>query len=177
MICEHIPNLGRINTYTSGCLKNQNRCWNIMGSPLPSGTKNTLLKFRSMINIVILLANTGRDTNSNAIVTKIDQIYTLCFIILVLRWQKHVTVVVMFTALPRLDTLARCSAKIAQSTATSSWAAFDDSGGYIVHLVLHPFPYRHLITIINNLGINSHNDSALIRGKARSPNVKYNGNK
>jgi len=172
MIWEHILNPGKINTYTSGCLKNQNRCWNMMGSLLLSGTKNTLPKFRSIISIVILLANTGRDTNSSAMVTKIDQIYTLCFIMLVLRWQKHVTVVVMLMALLRLEILARCNAKMAQSTATSSWAILEDRGGYIVHLVPHPFPYRHLITIIKSLGTSSHSDNALIRGNAKSLNVR-----
>jgi len=149
----------------------------MIGSPLLSGTKNTLPKFRSIISIVIPLANTGRDTNSSAIVTKIDQIYTLCFIILVPRWQKHVTVVVMLIALPRLEIPAKCSAKIAQSTATSSWAIFEDKGGYMVHLVLHPFPYRHLITIIKSLGTSNHSDSALIRGNAKSLNVRYRGSR
>lgn len=32
-----IPKAGKIKTYTSGCPKNQNKCWNRMGSPPPSG--------------------------------------------------------------------------------------------------------------------------------------------
>lgn len=40
IICENIPNLGRIRMYTSGCPKNQNKCWYRIGLPLPDGLKN-----------------------------------------------------------------------------------------------------------------------------------------
>jgi len=52
--------------YTSGCPKNQNKCWYKIGSPPPIGSKNDVFKFRSVNNIVIAPANTGKD-NSNKI--------------------------------------------------------------------------------------------------------------
>jgi len=60
-----IPNAGKIRIYTSGCPKNQNRCWYRTGSPPPFGSKNDVLKLRSVSNIVIAPANTGKDNNNN----------------------------------------------------------------------------------------------------------------
>ena len=57
---EIIPNPGIIRMYTSGCPKNQNRCWNRMGSPPPAGSKKELLKFRSVRIMVIPPASTGK---------------------------------------------------------------------------------------------------------------------
>ena len=59
--------------YTSGCLKNQNRCWYRIGSLLLAGSKNEVLKFRSKRSIVIAAARTGRDRISKIVVTTIDQ--------------------------------------------------------------------------------------------------------
>lgn len=73
-MCEIIPNPGMIRMYTSGWPKNQNRCWNRIGSPPPEGSKNALLKFRSRSNMVIAPANTGRERRSNVVVIRIDQI-------------------------------------------------------------------------------------------------------
>ena len=72
-ICEIIPKPGRIKIYTSGCPKNQNKCWYKIGSPPPAGSKNLVLKFRSVSNIVIAPANTGRDKSNRKEVTNIDQ--------------------------------------------------------------------------------------------------------
>jgi len=58
------PNPGRIRTYTSGCPKNQKRCWKRIGSPPPLGSKKVVLKFRSNSSMVIAPANTGK-LNSN----------------------------------------------------------------------------------------------------------------
>jgi len=60
--------------YTSGCPKNQNRCWDSTGSPPPEGTKNDIFRFRSVNNIVIAAASTGKDRKRRIIVNKIDQI-------------------------------------------------------------------------------------------------------
>lgn len=38
---------------TSGCPKNQNRCWYRTGSPPPVGLKKTVLKLRSIKSMVI----------------------------------------------------------------------------------------------------------------------------
>jgi hypothetical protein len=45
--------------YTSGCPKNQNKCWYKMGLPPPAGSKKEVLKLRSVRSIVIAPANTG----------------------------------------------------------------------------------------------------------------------
>jgi len=64
-----IPNLGKISTYTSGCLKNQNKCWNNTASLLLEGSKKLVPILRSKSSIVILQAKTGKDkTNKNAVV-------------------------------------------------------------------------------------------------------------
>jgi len=64
-----MPNPGNTKTYTSGCPKNQNKCWNRTASPPPSLSKNDVLIFRSNNNIVIPAANTGNEsTNKNTVV-------------------------------------------------------------------------------------------------------------
>jgi len=69
---EIIPNPGKIKMYTSGCPKNQNRCWYKIGSPPPAGSKNEVFKFRSVKSIVIAPANTGRDNNKRIAVITTD---------------------------------------------------------------------------------------------------------
>lgn len=44
-----------------------------MGSPPPKGSKKDVFKFRSVSNIVIAPANTGRENNNKKEVTIIDQ--------------------------------------------------------------------------------------------------------
>lgn len=72
IICEIIPNPGRMRIYTSGCPKNQNRCWNSTGSPPPTGSKNAVFKFRSVRSIVMAAANTGRARISRIAVNMTD---------------------------------------------------------------------------------------------------------
>ena len=59
--------------YTSGCPKNQNKCWYKIGSPPPDGSKNEVLKLRSVNSIVIAPARTGRDNNKRTAVINTDQ--------------------------------------------------------------------------------------------------------
>ena len=66
-----IPKPGRIIIYTSGCPKNQNRCWYRTGSHPPAGSKKVVLKFRSVNSIVIAPARTGTAKRSKITVTKI----------------------------------------------------------------------------------------------------------
>lgn len=68
-----IPKPGRIKMYTSGCPKNQKRCWYKIGSPPPIGEKNTVLKLRSISSMVIAPAKTGRERRRRKAVIKIDQ--------------------------------------------------------------------------------------------------------
>jgi len=58
--------------YTSGCPKNQNRCWYKIGSPPPLGSKNDVLKLRSVNSIVIAPAKTGRDSSNKIAVMNTD---------------------------------------------------------------------------------------------------------
>jgi len=58
--------------YTSGCPKNQNRCWYRIGSPPPEGSKNVVLKFRSVRSIVMAPARTGRDRSRRMAVIMTD---------------------------------------------------------------------------------------------------------
>jgi hypothetical protein len=59
--------------YTSGCPKNQNKCWYKIGSPPPAGSKKLVFKFRSVNSIVIAPANTGKESNNNTAVITTDQ--------------------------------------------------------------------------------------------------------
>jgi hypothetical protein len=61
-------NIKRLITLTSGCPKNQKRCWNNIGSPPPANSKNDVLKLRSVRIIVIPPAKTGSDNNNNTAV-------------------------------------------------------------------------------------------------------------
>lgn len=70
---EIAPNPGRIRIYTSGCPKNQNKCWNKTGSPPPIGSKKVVLKFRSVSSIVIAAASTGRAKTRSTAVIATDQ--------------------------------------------------------------------------------------------------------
>jgi hypothetical protein len=68
--CLTKPNPGRIKIYTSGWPKNQNKCWNKIGSPPPIGSKKEELRFRSNSSIVIPPANTGKLKTNKKVVTQ-----------------------------------------------------------------------------------------------------------
>lgn len=71
---EIAPNPGKIKIYTSGCPKNQKRCWNRIGSPPPVGSKKEVLQFRSIMSIVKAPASTGRARIKRITVIRTDQI-------------------------------------------------------------------------------------------------------
>src|ERR1700712_1650920 len=102
--------------YTSGCPKNQKRCWYKIGSPPPATSKNEVLKFLSVNTIVIPPANTGKDNNSKTAVTITAQPNNanLCNLIPGLLIFK--IVVIKFIAPNRLLTPDKCKPKIAKST-------------------------------------------------------------
>jgi hypothetical protein len=102
--------------YTSGCPKNQKRCWNKIGSPPPAVSKNEVLKFLSVKSIVIAPANTGKDNNNSTavITTAHPNKANLCNLIpgvLILA-----IVVIKFIAPNKLLTPDKCKANIAKST-------------------------------------------------------------
>ena len=70
---EITPKAGRMRMYTSGWPKNQKRCWYRTGSPPPTGSKNVVLRFRSVRSIVIPAARTGIANTRRPEVIMIDQ--------------------------------------------------------------------------------------------------------
>jgi len=116
-MCEIIPNPGKIKMYTSGCPKNQNKCWYKIGSPPPAGSKKDVLKFRSVNSIVIAPANTGKDnSNSNAVINT-DHTNNGIRSNVILFIRMFIIVVIKLMA-PRMEEIpARWREKIPRSTA------------------------------------------------------------
>jgi hypothetical protein len=119
LVSEAFPaysNIKRLITLTSGCPKNQNKCWNNIGSPPPATSKNDVLKFLSVNTIVIPPANTGNDNKSNTavITTAHPNNANLCNLIpgvLI-----FTIVVIKFIDPNKLLTPVKCKVKIARST-------------------------------------------------------------
>ena len=111
------PKPGRMRIYTSGCPKNQNRCWNKIGSPPPVGSKNDVLQFRSIISIVSAPARTGSARINKITVTRTDQINKGIFSVGIPPNRAFAMVVVKLIAPIRDDTPARCRERIVKSTA------------------------------------------------------------
>ena len=106
----------RLIYFTSGCPKNQKRCWNNIGSPPPATSKNDVLKFLSVNTIVIPPANTGKDNKSNTavITTAHPNKANLCNLIPgVLMFT---IVVIKFIDPNKLLTPVKCKVNIARST-------------------------------------------------------------
>ena len=88
-----------------------------MGSPPPAGSKNVVLKFRSVGNVVIAPAEIGKDKTSKKAVIKTDQTNNGSW------WKpkpgaRILKIVVMKFIAPKMDEIpARCRLKIAKSTA------------------------------------------------------------
>ena len=124
-----MPKPGRIRMYTSGCPKNQKRCWYRIGSPPPAGSKKAVLRFRSVRSIVIAPANTGRERRSRMAVIMTDHTNRGTrssrspFV-------RILITVVMKLSAPRIDdTPAKCREKIAKSTEGPACAMFLARGG------------------------------------------------
>ncbi|GBV26961.1 hypothetical protein M6K071_2556 [Staphylococcus aureus] len=114
---------------TSGCPKNQNKCWNKIGSPPPATSKNDVLKFLSVKIIVIPPANTGNDNNNNTavIITAQPNNANLC---------KRIpgllifNIVVMKFIAPNILLIPlKCKPKIAKSTLGPLCDCIPDKGG------------------------------------------------
>lgn len=102
--------------YTSGWPKNQNKCWYKIGSPPPEGSKKEVLKFRSVNNIVIAPAKTGKDNNNKIAVIKTDHTNKGIRSI-VIPIDRMFTMVVMKLIAPKIEEApARWREKIAKST-------------------------------------------------------------
>lgn len=115
--------------YTSGCPKNQNKCWYKMGSPPPAGSKKDVFRLRSVSSIVMAPASTGRDKRRRMAVKKTDQTKRGV-------WSHDrpgvrmlMIVVIKFTA-PRIEEApAKCRLKIERSTEAPAWATPAARGG------------------------------------------------
>jgi len=167
-MCETAPNPGRIKIYTSGCPKNQNRCWYRMGSPPPAGSKKEVFKFRSVRSIVIAPARTGKDRSKSTTVIDTAQtnngIRSSC-----IPCHRIFTTVVIKLIAPKMDEApARWREKIARSTEGPAWAIFDAKGGYTVHPVPAPFSTAADEISRRREGGSSQNLILLSRGKAMS---------
>lgn len=111
-----IPNAGRISTYTSGCPKNQNKCWYNNTLPPPPLSKKLVFSFRSKRSIVMPQASTGNlRINRNTVTSRvqinkrIDSSGRLPF--------PHRTVLIKLKLANKLLSPARCSLIILRSTA------------------------------------------------------------
>jgi len=111
-----MPKPGKIKMYTSGCPKNQKRCWYRMGSPPPEGSKKEVLKFRSVSSIVIAPASTGKDSSKRTAVINTDHTNRGMASNVIEEVRMFMIVVIKLIA-PRIEEApARCSLKIAKST-------------------------------------------------------------
>jgi hypothetical protein len=128
-VWEIIPNPGKIKMYTSGWPKNQNKCWYKIGSPPPVGSKNEVLKLRSVNNIVMAPAKTGKESNKRTAVIKTDHTKSGIESRLLVDDRMFMIVVIKLMA-PKIDEApARCSLKIAKSTEILEWNRFPARGG------------------------------------------------
>jgi hypothetical protein len=167
-VWEIIPNPGRIRIYTSGCPKNQKRCWYKIGSPPPDGSKNEVLKFRSVSNIVMAPARTGRDRRRRTAVIRTD--HTKSGIESKVKEEDRIfMMVVMKLMAPKIEEApARCRLKIARSTEIPEWYKFLANGGYTVQPVPAPIPANAERDKRVRDGGRSQNLMLFIRGKAIS---------
>lgn len=165
---EISPNPGKIRIYTSGCPKNQNKCWYKIGSPPPAGSKKEVLKFRSVKSIVIAPANTGKDSKSRMAVINTDQINSG------IRSKDKVLdrifkIVVIKLIAPKIeDTPAKWREKIIKSIDEPPWNIWLERGGYTVHPVPAPISVKEDISNKDKEGGSNQNLMLFMRGNAIS---------
>lgn len=176
MIWEIIPNPGKIRTYTSGCPKNQNKCWYKIGSPPPLGSKKVVLKLRSVISIVRAPARTGKDNNNKIVVIKIDQQNKGIFSKLNNPLRIFIIVVIKLIEPKMEEAPAKCKEKIDKSTAGLGCPIILARGGYKVQPV--PTPVLVLMASINSIKEDGNNQKLrlFLRGNDMSgaPIIKGN---
>jgi len=161
--------------YTSGCPKNQNKCWYKIGSPPPVGSKNLVFRFRSVSSIVIAPARTGRDNRSKITVIFTDHTNkgTRSNDIPLVRILMIVEIKLMA---PKIEEApARWSEKMVMSTDPPLWEIFADRGGYTVHPVPAPLSTAAEQSSKVKEGGRSQNLILLSRGKAMSGAPNING--
>ena len=115
--------------YTSGCPKNQNRCWKRIGSPPPAGSKKVVLIFRSVRSIVIAPARTGRERRRRNVVINTDQTNKGSRSKEIPGARILITVVIKFIEAKIDDAPAKWREKMARSTDPPACAMFLERGG------------------------------------------------
>lgn len=161
--------------YTSGWPKNQNKCWYKIGSPPPEGSKNEVLKLRSVNNIVIAPARTGRDKRSKIAVIKTDHTNN-GMRSRDIPGDRILIIVVIKLIAPKIEEIpAKWREKIAISTEAPEWEMLDESGGYTVQPVPAPLSTKEELINKNKEGGNNQKLKLFIRGKAMSGAPNING--
>jgi hypothetical protein len=138
------------------------------GSPPPAGSKNDVFKLRSVNNIVIAPARTGRESRrSKAVIATAHTNRGIRSGFIFMGFM--LIVEIKFTA-PRIDeTPARCREKIARSTDAPAWARPLARGGNTVHPVPAPLSTILLVNRSVNEGGNNQNLILFIHG---APSIK-----
>jgi len=100
-----------------------------MGSPPPVGSKNDVLKFRSVNNIVIAPAKTGSESSSRMAVIKTDHT-NKGVASRVMEVDRIFKIVEMKLIAPKIEEApAKCKLKIVRSTEILEWNWIDERGG------------------------------------------------
>ena len=106
MTSEMMPKNGKAMMYTSGCPKNQNRCWYRIAPPL-AGSKTCEPKCRSDASPNSAAVRIGNATSTSTDVTRIAQVKIGSRHIVMPGARMQITVVIMLTPprmVPRPDT-------------------------------------------------------------------------
>jgi len=127
-----------------------------------------VLKLRSVSNIVIAPANTGRDSKSRIAVTSTDQANNGTRSINKPIARRFPSVLIKLTAPIREEIPARCREKIAKSTDAPACERFPLKGGYTVHPVPAPDSTRALDSSSVSAGIKNQKLKLFNRGNAMS---------
>lgn len=139
-----------------------------MGSPPPEGSKNEVLKFRSVNNIVMAPAKTGNERRRRIAVIRTDHT-NRGIESRDIEEERMFKMVVMKLIAPRIEEApAKCNLKIARSTENPEWNMFPARGGYTVHPVPAPTPAKAEEERRNRDGGRSQNLILFIRGNAIS---------
>lgn len=100
-----------------------------MGSPPPAGSKKVVLRLRSVNNMVIPAASTGRDKRSSTAVIKTAHTNKGVWYCEIAGGFMLIIVVIKLIA-PRIEeTPAKWREKIVRSTEAPAWARFPAKGG------------------------------------------------
>merc|ERR1719420_1051324 len=134
-----------------------------------------VFKFRSVNNIVIAPASTGRDRSSKIAVIKTAQGNKGIRSINIPNVRRLRIVVIKFTAPNKDEIPAKCKLKIVKSTEAPPWNINELRGGYTVQPVPAPVSTRDPTRRRNKAGTNSQYLILFKRGKAISGDPIING--